>query len=131
MTAAEQALDAVRVLIADDDPDIRTMLRMQFKYDPRFEVAGEAFDGQDAVDSCTALDPDLIVLDLRMPTMDGISAVPLLRDRCPRTKVAVYTASGSAADERSLEANGVVMFSKNVPVRWLTDQLYEFAHLEE
>jgi DNA-binding NarL/FixJ family response regulator len=121
----------VRVLIVDDEPDIRTMLRMQFRYDPRFEVAGEAVDGQGALEACEALDPDLIVLDVRMPRLNGLLALPLLRERCPRSKVALYTAFGPGANEEFVRSQDAVILDKNMPLRWLADQLFEFSQRED
>jgi DNA-binding NarL/FixJ family response regulator len=65
----------IRLLIADDHPVVRGGIRGMFDGDPQFEVLGEAGDGAQAVDLARALGPDVILMDLRMPRMDGITAI--------------------------------------------------------
>lgn len=87
------AADAVRtVLLVDDTADIRMLFRLALDLDPRFEVFGEAVNGQEAVDACAAQCPDLVLLDLMMPVMTGFEALPLLRERCPDITVVVLSA---------------------------------------
>jgi DNA-binding NarL/FixJ family response regulator len=64
----------IRVLLADDQPLVRTGFRMILDAEPDIEVAGEAGDGADAVRQCRALRPDVVVMDIRMPVLDGIAA---------------------------------------------------------
>jgi DNA-binding NarL/FixJ family response regulator len=64
----------IRVLLADDQPLVRTGFRMILDAEPDIEVAGEAGDGADAVRQCRALGPDVVVMDIRMPVQDGIAA---------------------------------------------------------
>src|SRR5438132_14386326 len=73
----------VRVLLVDDLPDIRLVMRLLLEADGRTEVVGEAADGAEAIRLAGELHPDAIVLDLRMPGMDGVSALPLIRDAAP------------------------------------------------
>ena len=82
----------VRVLLADDTAEIRSLLKIVLELDGRFEVVAEAADGQEAVDAALALQPDVAVVDLAMPVMDGLEAIPLIRDRSPDTKVVVLSA---------------------------------------
>ncbi|MCC5580286.1 response regulator transcription factor [Microtetraspora sp. AC03309] len=65
----------IRLLIADDHPIVRDGIRGMFVGDPDFEVLGEAGDGGQAVELARALNPDVILMDLRMPRMDGVSAI--------------------------------------------------------
>ncbi|GGO62461.1 response regulator [Nonomuraea cavernae] len=65
----------IRLLIADDHPIVRDGIRGMFAGDPGFEVLAEAADGAQAVDLARALDPDVILMDLRMPNMDGVTAI--------------------------------------------------------
>lgn len=60
-----------QVLVVDDEPDLRLMLRLALRRDARFEVCGEAENGEVAVQMATRLQPDIILLDLMMPVMDG------------------------------------------------------------
>jgi DNA-binding NarL/FixJ family response regulator len=65
----------IRLLIVDDHPIVRGGIRGMFNGDPRFEVLGEAANGAQAVDLARALGPDVILMDLRMPAMDGVTAI--------------------------------------------------------
>lgn len=80
-----------RVLIADDSDDVRALLRAQLEMDGRFAVIGEADDGAAAVDLARELQPDLVVLDLAMPRLDGLTALPLLREAAPGARVVVLS----------------------------------------
>src|SRR5205814_8582181 len=82
-----RASPKVRVLLVDDLPDIRLVMRLLLEADGRAEVVGEAADGAEAIRLAAELHPDAIVLDLRMPGMDGVSALPLIRDAAPGTVV--------------------------------------------
>jgi DNA-binding NarL/FixJ family response regulator len=65
---------AVRILIADDDAAIRRLLRRLIENHADWKVCGDAIDGQDAIEKASQLDPDIIVLDLAMPQMNGLQA---------------------------------------------------------
>src|SRR5437763_4438314 len=82
----------VRVLLVDDLPDIRLVMRLLLEADGRVEVVGEAADGGEAVRLAGELLPDAVVLDLRMPGMDGVSALPLIRDASPGAVVVALSA---------------------------------------
>jgi DNA-binding NarL/FixJ family response regulator len=92
----------MRVVLADDTPEYRQLLRMILEQDGRFDVAGEAADGAEAV-RVTALErPDAIVLDLAMPVMDGLQAIPELLSCSPETTIVVL--SGFARGQLDREA---------------------------
>jgi DNA-binding NarL/FixJ family response regulator len=100
-----------RVLIVDDMPDIRLLLRLSFEQDGRFEVVGEADDGLEAIESVAVIHPDVVVLDLAMPRMDGLQVIPLIKQRSPQTEVIIYSgfaASQLAATARTLGAAAYV-----------------------
>src|SRR5947199_4733636 len=82
----------VRVLLVDDLPDIRLVMRLLLEADGRAEIVGEAADGTEAVRLAAELRPDAVVLDLRMPGMDGVAALPLIRDASPGTAVVALSA---------------------------------------
>jgi PAS domain S-box-containing protein len=90
---------AHRVLIVDDAEDIRTLLRIKLGRHGGFEVVGEAVDGVDAVDQARALQPHLVLLDMAMPRMDGLQALPLIREAVPDVRVVVL----SGFNQRTLE----------------------------
>ena len=101
-----------RVLLVDDHPDIRLLVRIGLEADGRFEVAGEATDGQEAVDAvgCDRGCPDAVLLDLAMPVMDGMEALPLILERCPRTRVVVFSANDEPANRREAARLGAAGF---------------------
>jgi two-component system, NarL family, nitrate/nitrite response regulator NarL len=83
----------IRIVIADDHPIVRDGLRKLLKLEDDFEVVGEAADGREVLDRVQELDPDVLLLDLRMPNLDGLSALQVLQQTNKRTKVIVLTAS--------------------------------------
>ncbi len=82
---------SISVLLADDYLPFRVMLRYLLETDPDVEVVGEAGDGEEAVELAAELDPDVIMLDLAMPRLDGWEAIPLLKERAPRTSIVVLS----------------------------------------
>ena len=84
-----------RLVLAEDHAVLRDGLRSILASEPDFEVAGEASDGREAIRCVSRLEPDLIILDLNMPRMNGIEAIGEIRRISPRTKVLVLTAHKS------------------------------------
>src|SRR5512144_2813423 len=85
----------IRILLVDDQPLFRRAIATLIQEQPEFTVVGEAADGVEAIEMATALSPDLIVMDIEMPVMNGIEAVRILRDRMPAVKIVVLTVSES------------------------------------
>lgn len=83
-----------RIIVADDHPLTRDALASLLGHNG-FEVVGEAADGAEAIDLATRTQPDLVLLDLSMPGMDGLTALPRLRAAAPKCEVVVLTASGT------------------------------------
>jgi NarL family two-component system response regulator LiaR len=81
----------IRILIVDDHSVVRQGLRMFLSLDPDLEVVGEAEDGADAVRQCHALNPDVVLMDMLMPVMDGITATGTIRRELPDTEVIALT----------------------------------------
>jgi CheY-like chemotaxis protein len=82
-----------RVVIVDDTEDVRLLLTMTLQIDGRFEVAGEARDGRQGIEVCRDLQPDGILLDVMMPVLDGIGALPELRAACPAARIVMLSAN--------------------------------------
>jgi DNA-binding NarL/FixJ family response regulator len=80
-----------RVLIADDDDLMRAGLAELLSGDPSIELAGEARTGREAIERARRLDPDVVLMDVRMPDLDGIEATRKLAGKAPRTKVLILT----------------------------------------
>jgi DNA-binding NarL/FixJ family response regulator len=85
---------AKRILVVDDHPLTRSALA-GLLVQGGFDVAGEASDGEEAIESAGRLNPDLILLDLSLPGLDGLTALPRLREAAPACEVVVLTASGT------------------------------------
>ena len=82
---------AVRVLIADDDASIRRLLRRLIESHDGWSVCGDAQDGQDAIGKAAQLNPDVIVLDLAMPQMNGLQAAMEISKQTPETPLLLLT----------------------------------------
>lgn len=89
----EKKKATVRILIADDHPIVRDGLKKLLLLEDDFEIVGEAADGREVLDKVQELDPDVLLLDLRMPNLDGLSALQALQQSNKRTRVIVLTAS--------------------------------------
>ena len=87
-----------KVILVDDEPDIIFLARTLFEHDGRFEVVGEAKDGEEAVRLAQELQPNAVLLDILMPGMDGWQALPLIRRVAPETVVVVVSALGRRQD---------------------------------
>lgn len=81
----------IRVLIADDHDVVRDGLRMILESEAGFEVSGEAVDGQQAVEQFENLRPDVVLMDLRMPRLDGIQAIERIREIDPQAAIVILT----------------------------------------
>src|SRR5690349_24476036 len=91
---------SIRILVADDHPIVRDGLIAILNTQPDFEVVGEAATGPQTVEQVTALRPDVVLLDLEMPEVDGVEALRQMRQLRPDTRVIVFTAFDP--DERIL-----------------------------
>lgn len=95
-------LDMIRILIADDHPVVRDGLISMLGTQEDFEVVSEAANGEELVNKAVSFTPDVILLDLEMPEMDGVEALKQLRKKCPGVNAIVFTAFDT--DERIVGA---------------------------
>jgi PAS domain S-box-containing protein len=107
--APTSSVAGVRVLIADDYSDMRRLLRIQLER-AGVDVVGEAADGAEAVSLAGELAPDVIVMDLAMPVMDGLQALPAIRDAAPGAVVIVLSGFASSLLEQQALAAGATRF---------------------
>ena len=93
-------MDGIRILLADDHPLIREGLRRILEMDPQIEVVGEVGDGQGAINKTRILDPDVVLMDLKMPGTDGVEASRVIRREFPEIRIIILTV---ADDDDMLE----------------------------
>ena len=86
------SLKTIRVLLVDDEARLRQMAKRLLLSDSEIEVVGEAADGRSAVDLNSELGPDLIVMDIAMPELNGLEATRIIRNQSANTKIIVMTA---------------------------------------
>ncbi|MGA4728916.1 response regulator [Micromonospora taraxaci] len=106
----------IRLLIVDDHPVVRDGLRGMFTGDPGFEVVGEAADGSEALTLVATVRPDVVLMDLRMPGMDGVTAIGTLARSGSTARVLVLTTYDTDADVLpAIEAGATGYLLKDTP----------------
>ncbi|HVA42977.1 MAG TPA: response regulator transcription factor [Acidimicrobiales bacterium] len=116
------ASDPVRVLVVDDEPDLRILLWLAVEADGRCQVVADASTGDEGVALAAKHQPDVVVLDQLMPGMDGVRAVPLIRQAAPAAKVIMMSALGDAElRERAMAAGADAYLEKASSFRPLMD----------
>lgn len=115
--------EQIKVLLVDDNDSIRELLRIEFSMDPRFKVVGEATDGRSALRAVELEKPDVVVLDLLMPQMDGFHAISQIQFSSPDTKILVLT--NADVDRLGLEYKGAhaVRMKEEVLDSWSVTQV--------
>jgi DNA-binding NarL/FixJ family response regulator len=106
----------IRLLVADDHPVVRDGLRAMLATQPDMELVGEAATGTQAVTQARALRPDVVLMDLQMPDLDGPAAIATLREQAPEVRVLVLTTYGTDADiTRAVDAGATGYLLKDAP----------------
>jgi len=100
------------ILIVDDNPFVRYQLRKILEAQPDFDVCGEAENGREAIQIAENIRPELIILDLTMPVMNGLDAAHAIRSLIPETKLILFSNHGDAFSDREARSAG---FSAVVP----------------
>ena len=115
-SAHENASENVRILISDDHPVVRTGLRGMISGEPDFDVVGEAENGKEAVALTGELRPHVVLMDLRMPEMDGVTAIGHIKAEHPEVQILVLTTYESDADIlRAIETGATGYLLKDTP----------------
>jgi DNA-binding NarL/FixJ family response regulator len=95
------------VLVVDDNAAIRQALRQLFASEADFEVCGEARNGREAIEKADDLNPDLIVMDLSMPVMNGIEAARVLKRLMPAVPIIVFSEYSDVFSEKEAHSAGI------------------------
>ena len=124
MTPAPGPASPIRVVVADDQSLVRAGLRLILESEPGIVVVGEAEDGDEAVSSCLETDPDVVLMDIRMPGLDGIGATRRLYDTGARARVLVLTTfDADAYVYAALRAGASGFLLKTAPPDRLVDAI--------
>ena len=119
--------EAVRVLVVDDHALFAEALMLTLGIDDRIQVVGSAASGTEAVSLAEALHPDVVLMDVHMPSMDGIEATRHVRRVSPRSRVVVVTAARSPELRARAEAAGAErLLTKDTPALGLIDAILDF-----
>jgi DNA-binding NarL/FixJ family response regulator len=110
----------IRLLLVDDQPAARRGLRVRFHLEPDLQVVGEASTGSDALTLVKELKPDVVLMDIEMPGMDGIEATAALRTVVPQSAVVILSIHNDRQTRIRAQAAGAVAF---VEKRGTTDTL--------
>jgi DNA-binding NarL/FixJ family response regulator len=115
------------VVLVDDSGDLRALYRFSLDRSDDFEVVGEATDGLEGLSSAQTYQPDLVLLDISMPVMDGLQALPLIADACPETAVVMLTGHGisSGLPQKSAALGAAGYILKGTPMTAVLDELRE------
>jgi DNA-binding NarL/FixJ family response regulator len=112
----------ISVFLVDDVPELRELIRLGIEEDPGFEVVGEAGDGRAAIEGIAETRPTAVLLDLSMPDMNGLEAIPTIRDGDP--DVTIIVLSGFSAERMgppAIERGADGYIEKGTPMQDLRD----------
>jgi DNA-binding NarL/FixJ family response regulator len=109
-------METIKILMADDHPVVRAGIRGMLETQPDFEVIAEAENGREALDQTSKHKPDVVLLDLRMPEMDGVEAIGKIKENHPDIHILVLTTYDTDADiVRAVEAGATGYLLKDAP----------------
>ena len=100
----------IRIVLVEDNDVFREALELLFSLRADVEVVGSTADGSRATDLCERLRPDVVLLDYRLPDLDGLKVAETLRTSCPAVAVVMLSASVSGNEWRALEQAGVAAY---------------------
>jgi DNA-binding NarL/FixJ family response regulator len=114
----------IRILLADDHPVVRAGLRAVLEAEPDFEILGEAVDGLQAIQLAESLKPDVLVLDIVMPDMDGLEVTRRVRESSLQTRVVILSIHANESYAAQALRNGASAYVvKNAPTQFLMDAI--------
>jgi DNA-binding NarL/FixJ family response regulator len=117
-------IDPIRLLLCDDAAPLRRLYSLLFEAEGDFVIAGEAGDGYEGVVAARRLQPDIVLLDIAMPVMDGLEAIPGILEAAPDTKIVMCTAMvDDRIRRRALDLGAVDFIEKGHDPRELVAQV--------
>ena len=112
---------ALRVLLCDDVHQVRLLLRTEMSLESDLVIVGEATNGAEAIELAREAQPDVVVLDLTMPVMDGLEALPGIRKAAPKARVIMLSAHGSEMRARAEAAGASSYIEKTATTREIVE----------
>jgi DNA-binding NarL/FixJ family response regulator len=118
----------LRIVVCDDQPAFRMIVSTVLRLEPDVEVVGEAGDGKQAIELAVRLKPDVLLLDIAMPVMDGLEALPHIRAESPGTKVVMLTGvANDSVRQSALDGGAALFLEKGVDIDVLVRSVVELA----
>ena len=108
------ASDEIKIVLVDNRASNRRGLKALLAFEPRISIVGEASDGEEALQLITHLDPDLVLMDIQMPSMNGMQATRQIKSTSPDVKVILYTMY-SGYEEEAMQAGADYFLVKGSP----------------
>jgi DNA-binding NarL/FixJ family response regulator len=124
--ARDNPKGSIKVYLCDDVAELRALLRIVVENDG-MRVVGESGDAQTMLGELAALDPDVVVLDLSMPGMDGLEAIPLIHDTAPRAQIVVFSGYGAELGPAALALKASRYIEKGADLDGLCAAVREVA----
>jgi DNA-binding NarL/FixJ family response regulator len=119
---------AIRVVVVEDNDVFRNALEVLLTLGGEIEVVASEADGERIVERCTELAPDVLIVDYRLPGLDGVQVTRLVRERCPGVAVVALTAAAEAKEREALiEAGASACIGKDRPLDEIIDAVREAA----
>jgi CheY-like chemotaxis protein len=121
MSQGQSTPDPLRIVVVDDDPLFARMLRTHVSARPEFDVVGIATNGREAVELSEELTPDVVLMDVAMPVLDGIEAAEIMRDQADPPAIVFVTGDDAASDARAYKAGAAAYVRKPADLVELMD----------